>query len=764
MFGEIFGALAIVVLASVILGNVFASHRRAAARARNSVYAAVRTELAASPNGHKGSAVRELPQEDEELETGLYDRLSELVDPAEFRPTLAPDIEVKVFRMKWGNDYTMVANPRDILHYQFEADAADIIALMDGTRTVKEIVVERFQESGDLELTRVAEITQALLVGNFLVTPFVDSEQLVRDRLDPASVTRKKLRGFAKTLSIEWDHADRFVRWFYDHGLKYWFTWPAQVVSVAICIAGFVAFWELVHSHRFSLGGSTVALAFIVLTVLDYASTFVHEMGHAIVLLRYGRQVKSAGFMVYFGSPAFFVEGSDGLMLERRQRILQALGGPYAETIMAGIAAMIAWLYPEFFLSKVLYQFAVLGYLVIFMNLVPLLELDGYWILSDVIQVPDLRPRSLAFIQHDMWHKIRTREGFTKQEWGLGLYGLLGVAFTIFSLYLSFFFWKQIFAGLLGKMWDGGFVGRAFLLLLALLIAGPLVRGAIGLVRAAGRRLRALGDRVRFKLETKWRVEAAELIDALPIFDDVPEDVLSDLAGRVKLRTFAPGQPVVRQGERADAFYVVRSGALNIVEEDPNGANERVLRTITRGESFGELGLAKAAPRAATVRAGEESQLFEVDKGTFDRLLADMIHVPEFAPTLQAVNDLRELSAFSHLEPDELNELLEHGEWVNVPPGETIIEQGEAGDAFYAIRSGQMEVLKDGEQVGTVGPGSYVGEIALLLDVPRTATVRARTPVRAYRLDREGFDALVGDAFRKGSLETKVSLSRVQAN
>ncbi|MFL5766948.1 MAG: cyclic nucleotide-binding domain-containing protein [Actinomycetota bacterium] len=763
MLGTIIGVLAILLLASVILGNVFASHRRKAVRARNSVYAAVRTELAASPNGHRGSPARELPPQQEDVETDVYGRLSELVDPAEFRPQLAPDIEVKVFRLKWGNDYTMVANPRDILHYQFEADAADIIALMDGTRTVKEIVVERFQDSGDLELTRVAEIMQALLVGNFLVTPFVDSEQLVRDRLDPASATRKKLRGFAKTLSIEWDHADRFVRWFYDHGLKYWFTWPAQFVSVAICIAGFVAFWELVHSHRFALGGGTVALAFIVLTVLDYASTFVHEMGHAIVLLRYGRQVKSAGFMVYFGSPAFFVEGSDGLMLERRQRILQALGGPYAETVMAGIAAMVAWAYPDFFLSKTLYQFAVLGYLVIFMNLVPLLELDGYWILSDVIQVPDLRPRSLAFIQHDMWHKIRTREGFTKQEWGLGLYGLLGVAFTIFSLYLSFFFWKQIFAGLLGKMWDGGVLGRAFLLLLALLIAGPLVRGAIGLVRAAGRRLGALGDRVRFKLETKWRVEAAELIDALPIFDDVPEDVLSDLAGRVKLRTFASGQPVVRQGERADAFYVVRSGTLNIVEEDPDG-NDQVLRTITRGESFGELGLVEAAPRAATVRAVAESQLFEVDKGTFDRLLADMIHVPEFAPTLQAVNDLRELSAFSHLEPDELNELLEHGEWVNVPPGETIIEQGEAGDAFYAIRSGQMEVLKDGEQVGTVGPGSYVGEIALLLDVPRTATVRARTPVRAYRLDREGFDALVGDAFRKGSLETKVSLSRVQAN
>jgi CRP-like cAMP-binding protein/Zn-dependent protease len=765
----IIGALAAVLLVSVVLGNLFASHRRQALRARRSLYEDVKQGIASAPsNGRRGSAVRELPPlpaaaEDEELEEEhLWGRLADLVDPAEFRPKLADDIEIKVFTLKWGNDYVMVANPRDILHYQFEADAADIIKLMDGTRSVKEIVVERFQESGDLELTRVAEITRALHVGNFLQTPFVDVEAAVSAALDPASKTRKKLRGFAKTLSIEWDNADRFVRWFYDHGLKYWFRWWAQLISVGICLAGFVAFWSIVHSHRFTLSGSSVALGFVILTVLDYLSTFVHEMGHAIVLLHYGRKVKSAGFMVYFGSPAFFVEGSDGLMLERRQRILQAFGGPYAETVMAGVAAMIAWEFPAFFLSQTLYQFAVLGYLVIFMNLVPLLELDGYWILSDLIQVPDLRPRSLAFIQHDVWHKLRNRERFTRQELGLGLYGVLGVLFTIFSLYLSFFFWKQIFAGLLSKMWDGGIAGRGFLLVLAVLVAGPLVRGMISLVRAASRRLRALADRVRFKLESKWRVEAAELIDALPVFDDVPEDVLSDLAGRVLLRTFARGQPVVRQGERADAFYVVRSGSLNIVEEDPAEGNERIIRTITRGESFGELGLVEAAPRAATVRAAEESQLFEVDKGTFDRLLADMIQVPAFAPTLQALSDLRELSCFSHLEPDELTELLEHGEWVNVPPGATIIEQGEAGDAFYAIRSGQMEVLKDDEEVGTVGPGSYVGEIALLLDVPRTATVRARTPVRAYRLDREGFDRLVGDAFRKGSLETQVTMDRRQ--
>jgi CRP-like cAMP-binding protein len=442
--------------------------------------------------------------------------------------------------------------------------------------------------------------------------------------------------------------------------------------------------------------------------------------------------------------------------------MLQAFAGGFSEMVWCGVGSILVWLYPDWFLAPTLYKFAVLGYLVIFLNWVPLLELDGYFLLSDLIQVPDLRPRSMAFIRHDLWHKLRKRERLTKQEIGLALYGILGILFTVYVLYLAIQIWRDIFGPLVTRLWHGGPIARVILGALALVVIGPVIRGGISLVRSLVRRGRAIWSQIKFRLETGWRVEAAELIDALPMFDDVPEDVLSELAGQVGLLTLSRGKAVVRQGERAEAFYVVRKGSLEVVERDLATGNERQLRILGRGEAFGELGLMEGAVRSATVRALDEAEVFVVGKSTFQRLLASMIHVPKFAPSFQEMAELRELPAFSNLESDELSELLEHGGWMNVAPGEAIIEQGEVGDAFYAIKSGQVEVFEDGQQVRTMGPGTHFGEIALLLDVPRTATVQARTPVRAYRLDRNGFDKLVAKAFRKGTLNPIISPDRVQ--
>jgi CRP-like cAMP-binding protein/Zn-dependent protease len=703
------------------------------------------TEVAARPSGE---------------DLGLWDRIAEDVDPAGFRPKLAPDVEVKTFHLRWGNDYAMIANPRDLLHFRLEPGEVELLPLMDGAHTVKDIVIDRFQDSGDMELSGVADLVRQLRVANFLTTPFVDVEGMVRKAIDPVPAARAKARQFVRTLSIEWKGADRLVSWGYRRGLKVFFNRYVAWIAGVLAAGGFLSFIALYRSHRYGLSGSSAASASLIILAMNYFLTFAHELAHALVLTQNGRKIRSAGFQIYFGSPAFFVDSSDGLMLERGQRMLQSFAGPYAELVIAGAAAFFVWAFPSAPAADLLYKFALLNYFIIFLNLVPFLELDGYWILSDLIQVPELRPLSLQFLRYDLPRKLRTREHFNKQEVGLALYGVLGAVFTVFAVFLSIFFWQEIFGGLVSDLWNAGTVGRVLLVALALFVTGPVLRGLITAVRSLTRKIRALVERIRFRLQTKWRVEAAQLIDAMPMFDDLPEDVLSDLAGRVHLRTFPAGKPIFRQGDDPDAFYVIRRGTLHVVEENPETGGERLLRTLGRGESFGEVGLVNGSKRAASVRPVEDAEVFEVDRATFDHLLSNMIHVPEFAPTLQAVAELRELPPFAHLEFASLNEVLAHGEWRTVAPGETIIEQGEVGDAFYVVGSGQVEIVKDGRPVTVMGAGAHFGEIALLADVPRTASVVARTPVRVFRLDREGFDGVVAGAFRRGTLDPSAPIER----
>ena len=98
---------------------------------------------------------------------------------------------------------------------------------------------------------------------------------------------------------------------------------------------------------------------------------------------------------------------------------------------------------------------------------------------------------------------------------------------------------------------------------------------------------------------------------------------------------------------------------------------------------------------------------------------------------------------------------------MNVPPGSPLVRQGDDGDTFFAVGSGRLRVVQDGRELRTIGAGAHFGEIALLLDVPRTATVEAITPVRVFRLGRPGFDRLVADAFRGGVIDPAVSIDEV---
>ena len=200
--------------------------------------------------------------------------------------------------------------------------------------------------------------------------------------------------------------------------------------------------------------------------------------------------------------------------------------------------------------------------------------------------------------------------------------------------------------------------------------------------------------------------------------------------------------------------YVNPAGSL---QPGPDGLGAKVA-TIEPGGSFGELALMYNAPRAATVMSAEAgSTLWALDRITFRRILMDST----FQRRRLYESFLEEVEILSTLTKYERSKIADALDTKKYPAGTTIIKEGDAGEAFYLLESGEAEAYK----VGTDGPvkhykkGDYFGELALLNDAPRAASVVSRTEVKVATLGKDGFQRLLGPVesiMRRTKYETGV--------
>ena len=103
------------------------------------------------------------------------------------------------------------------------------------------------------------------------------------------------------------------------------------------------------------------------------------------------------------------------------------------------------------------------------------------------------------------------------------------------------------------------------------------------------------------------------------------------------------------------------------------------------------------------------------------------------------VEALGKCALFSELSKDELQELAKNTEDIEVDAGKVLCRQGEPAQEFFVIIEGEAEATKDGEHLQTMGAGDFFGEIGLIEDIPRTATVTATSPLRFFVLTRQSF-------------------------
>jgi hypothetical protein len=123
-----------------------------------------------------------------------------------------------------------------------------------------------------------------------------------------------------------------------------------------------------------------------------------------------GREVPRVGVGWYWFGPIVYVDTSDMWLEGRWPRIAVSLARPYADLVVGGLAALAAWVAPNAVLSAALWQFALVSYIGVLVKFNPLMEFDGYYILSDLLEKPNLRPRALAWLGSELIPALRDPE------------------------------------------------------------------------------------------------------------------------------------------------------------------------------------------------------------------------------------------------------------------------------------------------------------------------------------------------------------------
>jgi CRP/FNR family cyclic AMP-dependent transcriptional regulator len=111
----------------------------------------------------------------------------------------------------------------------------------------------------------------------------------------------------------------------------------------------------------------------------------------------------------------------------------------------------------------------------------------------------------------------------------------------------------------------------------------------------------------------------------------------------------------------------------------------------------------------------------------------------------QKVDLIKKAPLFAHASKRELQEVAQLADEIDLSEGKEMTRQGRPGREFFVLLEGSADVIKDGQRINTLGPGDFFGEIALVSDVPRTATVTATSPVRALVVTDRSFRRLLDD-------------------
>ncbi|HET6574472.1 MAG TPA: biotin/lipoyl-binding protein [Fimbriiglobus sp.] len=342
---------------------------------------------------------------------------TELLDnPAERRKqvrlSVRPDLQISEQRYE-GKVYHVVKDPICLRYYRFNKQEYFVFSLFDGKHNMED-VRKRFEDEFKphrLEFQDLESFARQLVTAGLVQHEAGGAGKHLFQRRAKQRRTRR-IAAFTNILywKIPVFDPDRILTWMY--GYLWWiFTWPCFLAAVGLMLAAafhvlvhFQAFYDKMPRYQEFFAFHTVLYMWLSLGVVKV----IHEFGHGLSCKAFKGECHEMGVLLMCLSPALYCNVTDAwTVADKWKRIIISFAGIYVELVIAAIATFVWWYTPHLptINSIAMCLMVLCSVSTVMFNANPLMRFDGYYMMADWLEIPNLRDRSNKYLTHQFQEK-----------------------------------------------------------------------------------------------------------------------------------------------------------------------------------------------------------------------------------------------------------------------------------------------------------------------------------------------------------------------
>jgi putative peptide zinc metalloprotease protein len=482
------------------------------------------------------------------------------------RPKLRSDLRISGQTVAGVTTYVIkVAETSS--YNRFGATEYELLSLCDGTRTPAEVAeaMTELHPEAPLAEAEVLEFIDGIepamwerSIGekNLAVLERIRDER--KGRIDQSSVLYISFKAWDPNKTL--DKMDPWLSWMYTRGFVIFSV--ALFITVAYLLAGD---WTRIQQDTSGLYSFANKSAYDIWAfwIILLALGGIHELGHGLTCKHFGGEVHQMGFLLIYFTPAFFTDTTDILLFpegSRRQWVIFA--GIWIELVICGIAALL-WHFslPGSIVNDLAYKVMLLsGIQGAVLNLNPLIKADGYYALSQFLDIDNLREDAFAFLRawaqkYLLRHDLDLPPASRRQRRIFLIFGVTAIVYSTTLIFLMLLFAKNIFVS---KFGDWGYLFTAGLVYF---FARKGLKKSLPVVRAWVREKRE--EYMAWKITRAQQaglVGIALLLLLPPIPSKISADFVLEPGREMRVRAESAGliqQVFVRQGDKVEAGQVL---------------------------------------------------------------------------------------------------------------------------------------------------------------------------------------------------------------